>query len=109
VLTPAAKAEAMYVPGLIGAAYTHVGSAMTMRYFFSGMTHARCPYCSPFSKWVDFSMVKASPSLFSRVSMDLGVMIPVIYVMASFGATSILYTPFLDDFDDILAFLLMEM
>ncbi len=29
--------------------------------------------------------------------------------MASFWATSILYTPFLDDFDDILASSLMEM
>ncbi len=54
-------------------------------------------------------MVKAPPSLFSRVSMDPGVIIPVIFVMASFGATSILYAPILDDFDDILSSLLMEM
>jgi hypothetical protein len=54
-------------------------------------------------------MVKAQPSSFPRVLMDLGVIIPVICVMASFWATSILYAPFLDDFDDILASSLMEM
>jgi hypothetical protein len=67
------------------------------------------PICSPSAKLVDFSMVKAPLSSFSRVSMDLGVMIPVIFDMVSFWATSILYAPFLDDFDDILASLLMEM
>ena len=36
------------------------------------------------------------------------VIIPVIFVMASFWATSILYAPFLDDFDDILASTLLE-
>jgi hypothetical protein len=41
--------------------------------------------------------------------MDLGVIIPVIFVMASFWAMSISYTPFLDNFDDILASSLMEM
>jgi hypothetical protein len=75
---------------------------MLMRYFSSGMMHARYPYHSPLAKWVDFSMV-------SRVLMDLGVMILVIFDMASFWATSISYTPFLDSFDDILASLLMEM
>jgi hypothetical protein len=108
-LTPAARAAAAYAPGLTRAAYTHVRSVMTMRYFSSGTTHARYPYCSPLAKWVDFSMVKAPLSSFSRVLMDSGVMIPVIFVMASFWATSISYTPFLDDFDDILATLLMEM
>ena len=73
------------------------------------MMLASYPYCSPLEKWVDFSRVKAPPSSFLRVLMDLGVMIPVIFVMASFWATSILYAPFLDDFDDILASLLMEM
>jgi hypothetical protein len=47
----------------------------------------------------EFSMVKAPPSSFSSVSMDLGVIIPMIFVMASFGAMGILYAPFLDDFD----------
>jgi hypothetical protein len=68
------------------------------------MTHVRYPYCSPSAKWVDFSMVKAPPSSFLRVLMDLGVMIPEIFVMALFWATSILYAPFLDNFDDILVF-----
>ncbi len=108
-LTPAARAAAAYAPGLPGAAYTHVGSAMTMWYFSSGMTHARYPYHSPSVKWVDFSIVKAPPSSFLRVSMDLGDMIPMIFVMVSFWATSILYTQFLDNFDDIIASLLMEM
>ncbi len=40
--------------------------------------------------------------------MDLGVMIPVIFVMASFWAMSISYALFLADFDDILASLLLE-
>jgi hypothetical protein len=51
---------------------------------------------------------EAPPSSFSRVSMDLGVMIPAIFVMAFFWAMSILYAPFLDDFDGILVSLLME-
>ncbi len=53
-------------------------------------------------------MVKAPPSLFLKVSMDSGVIIPVIFVMASFWATSILYALFLDNFDDILASMLLE-
>jgi hypothetical protein len=53
-------------------------------------------------------MVNAPPSLFSRVSMDLGVMIHVIFVMASFWAMSNLYPPFLDSFDSILASTLLE-
>ena len=53
-------------------------------------------------------MVNAPPSLFSRVLMDLGVMIPVIFVMVSFWATSILYALFLDNFDDTLASTLLE-
>jgi hypothetical protein len=89
--------------------YTHVGSAMTMRYFSSSMMHARYPYQSPLAKWVDFNMVKAPLSSFSRVLMDSGVIIPMIFIMASFWVTSILYAPFLDNFDDILASLLMEM
>ncbi len=48
------------------------------------------------------------PSLFSRVSMDLGVMMPVIFVMVSFWATSILYASFLDDLVDIVLTLLRE-
>jgi hypothetical protein len=57
------------------------------------MTHAR---------------LKAPPISFSRVSMDLGVIIPVILVMASFWAISISYAPFVDDFDDILASTILE-
>jgi hypothetical protein len=53
-------------------------------------------------------MVKAPPSSFSRVSMDLGVTIPVVFAMASLWVMSILYAPFLDDFDEILASLLLE-
>jgi hypothetical protein len=53
-------------------------------------------------------MVNAPPSLFSRVSMDLGVMMPMIFVMASLWATSILYTPFLDNLVDIVPTLLLE-
>jgi hypothetical protein len=84
------------------------GSAMTIQYFSLGMMHARYPYCCSLAKWVDFSTVNAPPSSFSRVLMDLGVMISVIFVMASFWATSISYTPFLDNFDDILASTLLE-
>ncbi len=53
-------------------------------------------------------MVNAPPSLFLRVSIDLGLMIPVIFVVASFWVTSILYAPCFDDFDDILASMLLE-
>ncbi len=53
-------------------------------------------------------MVNAPPSSFSRVSMDLGVMMPVIFVMASFWATSILYAPFLDNLVDIVPTSLLE-
>jgi hypothetical protein len=81
---------------------------MKMRYFSSCMAHARYPYNCPSAKWVDFRMVNAPPSLFLRVSMDSGVMIPVIFVMVSYGATSILYFPFLDDSDDLLASTLLE-
>jgi hypothetical protein len=108
VLTPVARAAAEYVPGLTGAAYTQTGSAMRMRYFSLGMTHARYPYHCPSAKWVDFRMVNAPPSSFLRVSMDPGVMIPMIFVMASFWATGISNAPFLADFDDILASLLLE-
>ncbi len=52
-------------------------------------------------------MVNA-PLTFSRVSMDLGVMIPVIFIMASFLVSSILYAPSLDNFNDILASTLLE-
>ncbi len=109
MLIPAARAAAVYAPGLTGAAYTYVGSVMMMRYFSSGTTYVRYPYCPPSAKWLDFSMVKAPSSSFLRVLMDLGVMIPVTFVMASFWAMSILNPPFFDDFDDILASLLMEM
>jgi hypothetical protein len=64
--------------------------------------------CNPSAKWVDF-MVKVPPSSFSRVLMDLGVIVPVIFVMASFWASSILYAPFLDNFNDILDSLQVEM
>ncbi len=50
MLTPAAKPTAAYAPGSTGAAYTHVGSTMMMRYFSSGMMHARYPYSSPLEK-----------------------------------------------------------
>ncbi len=53
-------------------------------------------------------MVNAPPSLLSRVSMDLGVMMPVIFVMASFWATSILYALFLDNLVNIVPTLLLE-
>jgi hypothetical protein len=53
-------------------------------------------------------MVNAPPSSFLRVSMDSGVMMPMIFVMASFWATSILHAPFLDDFVDIVPTLLLE-
>jgi hypothetical protein len=69
-LNPAARTAAAYAPGLTGAAYTHAGSAMMMRYFSSGMTHVRYPYGYPLANWVDFIMVKAPRSSFSRVLMD---------------------------------------
>jgi hypothetical protein len=78
-----------------------------MQYFSLDMMQ-RYPYRCPLEKWVNFRMVNALPSLFSRGSMDLGVMIPLIYVMASFRAKSILYAPFLDNFNDILASTLLE-
>jgi hypothetical protein len=40
--------------------------------------------------------------------MDLGVMMPVIFVMASFCEASISYAPLWDDFDDIVPTLLVE-
>ncbi len=40
--------------------------------------------------------------------MDSGVIIPIIFVMAFFWATTILYTLFLDNFDDILVSMLLE-
>jgi hypothetical protein len=42
-LRTAARAAAVYAPGLTGAMYTHIGSAMTMQYFSSGMTYAMYP------------------------------------------------------------------
>ncbi len=53
-------------------------------------------------------MVNAPPSSISRVSMDLGVMMPVIFMMASFWETSIFYAPFLDNLVDIVLTLLLE-
>jgi hypothetical protein len=53
-------------------------------------------------------MVNAPLSSFLRVSMDWGVMMPVIFVVASFWATSILYAPFLDDLVDIVPTSLLE-
>jgi hypothetical protein len=46
-------------------------------------------------------MVNAPPSLFSRLSIDSGMIMPVIFMMLSFWATSMLYAPFLDNVDDI--------
>ena len=40
--------------------------------------------------------------------MDLGMMMPVIFVIASFWATSISYAPFVDDFGDMFPTSLME-
>ncbi len=40
--------------------------------------------------------------------MDLGVMMPVMFVMAFFCAARILYAPFLDDLVDIVLTLLLE-
>jgi hypothetical protein len=108
MLTPAVRATAAYAPGLNGATYTQTESTATMRYFSLGMTHTRNPYRCPLEKWVDFRMVNAPPNLFSKVSMDLEVMNPVSFVMASFWAMSILYAPFLANFDNILASLLLE-
>jgi hypothetical protein len=108
MLTPGARAAAAYAPGLAGAVYTQTGSAMMMRYFSLGMTHARHPYHCPLAKWVAFRMVNAPLSSFLRVSMNLGVMIPVIFVMTSFWVTSILYAPFLDNFNDIPASTLLD-
>ena len=49
------------------------------------------------------------PNEFVLESVDgFGSYFTMIFVMASFWATSILYAPFLDDFDYILAFLLLE-
>ncbi len=49
-------------------------------------------------------------SSFSRVPIDSSVMMPVIFVMVSFWATSMSYAPFFDDFVDIVALsLLVEM
>jgi hypothetical protein len=42
------------------------------------------------------------------VSMDSGVMMPVIFVMASFWARSILYAPFLENLVNIVPTLLLE-
>jgi hypothetical protein len=68
------------------------------------------PYPSPLSKWLVFSIVKAPPFLFSRVLMDLGVMMPLIFIMTSFCMTSMSYAPLFDNFDDIVApSLLVEM
>ncbi len=58
----------------------------------------------------DFRIVNAPPSLFLRVSIDSGVMMPVIFVMVSFWVTSMSYAPFFDDFVDIVTLsLLVEM
>ncbi len=84
VLTLAAKAAAMYAPGFVGDAYTQAALFITIQYLGSGMMWARKPYLSPLSKWLVFSIVKAPPNLFSRVLMDLGVMMSVILVMTSF-------------------------
>ncbi len=53
-------------------------------------------------------MVNAPLSLFLRVSIDSGVMVmmPVIFVMTSFWATSISYATFLEDLVDIVPTLL---
>jgi hypothetical protein len=40
---------------------------------------------------------------------EFGSLIPMIFVIASFWAISISYAPFSDNFDDILACLLIEM
>jgi hypothetical protein len=56
-----------------------------------------------------FQYGEGSTKFIFGVLIDSGVIIPVIFVMASFWATSISYAPFLDDFDDILASSLMEM
>ncbi len=40
--------------------------------------------------------------------MDLGVMVPMIFVMVFFWVTSILYALFFDSFDDILPATLLE-
>jgi hypothetical protein len=46
--------------------------------------------------------------VFLRVSIDLGVMMPVIFVMVSFWTTSMSYAPFFDDFVDIVVPSLLE-
>ncbi len=95
------SAAAAYAPGFTGATYTQAGSAMTTLYLASGMTMAKWPYHCPCSKCVLLRMVKVPPSLFSRLSIDSGVMMPVIFVMASFCEASISYAPLWDDINDI--------
>jgi hypothetical protein len=87
-----------------------MGLLMMMWAFALGITVVRKPYHCPLLKWVDFSIVNALPSSFLRVLTDLGVMMPVIFVMVAFWATSMSYAPFFDDFVDILSLsLLVEM
>ena len=102
------SAAAAYAPGFVGATYVQVGSAMMTLYLASGMTMARWPYRCPCSKCVLLRMVNVPPSLFSRSSIDSGVMIPVIFVMASFCDASISSAPFWDNLVDIDPTLLME-
>ncbi len=106
--TPATSAAAAYAPRFTGAMYTQAGSAMTTLYLASGMTMAKWPYHCPCSKCVLLRMVNIPPSSFSRLSIDWGVMMPVIFVMASFCEASISYDPLWDDFDDIVPTSLVE-
>ncbi len=69
---------------------------------------ARKPYHCPSLRWVDFRIVNAPPSLFSRVLIDSGVMMPIIIMMMSFWATSMSYAPFFDNFVDIMVPSLLE-
>jgi hypothetical protein len=96
-LTLATKAAAAYALGFGGDAYTQAALFITIQYLASGMMVSRKPYHSPLLKWLIFSVVEAPPNLFLRVMIDLGVMMPVIFVMMSFCTTSMSYVPFFDD------------
>jgi hypothetical protein len=108
MLTPAAKAAAVYAPGLTGAAYTQTGSAMTIPYFSSVMTHARYPYCCPLAKMGGLQygedptkfILKRVDGFGSYYTLDLcyGIFLGDEYFLRSI----------LDDFDDILPSTLLE-
>ncbi len=56
----------------------------------------------PFVEVGGFQDCKCLAQLVFRVSIDWGMMMPVIFVMVSFWATSMSYAPFFDNFVDIM-------